>query len=208
MNKNISQNFFPRSPLSLLLFYFWRQFFTSHETVSSVLFFLDPGSRIEYMHESPFHFLCSPCSPPPHFSLFLFCSKSHIIIRPLLLLLHYALCLWPCQPSASTARMNVKREPKEIYWRKFRFFIFVCSRISCLVSHCSLREALCHQIISHFFRSFVRSIVRWSFLFCDAESRRSSHYFIIIFFFSPIRHLYPNEDLSFCVFFVVALFGR
>lgn len=154
MNKNISHRIFffflSLSPFlgsfrrcaSLLLFYFWRQFFTSRTRLFQVhYFFFVPGStRIEYMHESPFHFLLL------FFIRFYFCSKSHIIIRPLLLLVPLlrslaSLCFVCGSGSSSTTRTNGKRETKEIYREKFRFFLrlFLEFLVSSLIAHCANR---------------------------------------------------------------------
>lgn len=112
------------------------------------------------MHESSFHFLCC-FSFFPHFVFFFsFRSKSHIIIRLLLLML-LRCAGFVC--GSSTARMNVKREAKEIYWEKFRFSVFFFLLFSNFLSHVSLltaRIAVSPNYLAFFFRwVFVGALV-------------------------------------------------
>lgn len=124
MNKNILQNYFfvlySFGVAAVAVFYFWRQFFTTYETVSSLLFF--PGWRIEYMHESPFHFLCFRFVQKVILSSDRYYIATGGSVR--------------CS-STTTARTTVKREAKRNLLRRifvFHLFSNFLSRVSLLTA--------------------------------------------------------------------------
>lgn len=160
---------------SLLLFYFWRQFFTSYETLFQVYYFFLAGEL-------------NTCTNH-HFIFFLFFVPKVILSSD-----HYYCCcvrvcvcvsLWQWQRQYKTwSQRNLLRKISFFCFHFFFVRLFSNFSFSCLIAHSA------NRCVTKLFRAFPCSLVRSSVLCCDAESRRFSHYFIIIFF--AVRHLYPK----------------
>lgn len=175
MNKNISQNIFfllVRRCRCVVILFLATIFHIARDCFEWTIF---AGWRIEYMHESPFRFLC-----------FLFVQK--VILSSDRYYCYW--CWWQCPPPPQQLHHHTNAcktwSQKKSIEENFRlFFSFVLEfLVSCLIAHSANRcVTKLFRIFFSFFLLLFPSLVRRFWYAIQSLVALLALYFIIIFFF-------------------------